>query len=672
MMSVMVAATYAQTPSGDSATQASTSKKKSAKKLKKKRGASSGSKTKGAAASSSADPKNSNVIKADPIDPTAGVKIQIPSHLRDKGGKIRIRNLTTGREAILTIDDEEFISSDVVKTLTDGSTKLLVPEFSVLTSIKRSGRINAPSDPSVGMAFTKEKFLYSQPVWKPVPFALQKLPGGGTKIYIDTKQSTFLLSPEAAAARRDLKEDVGIRKLFDVGFRALKAHKFDVSLESFRRLLAKKDVLTEVQLRQASLGHGISSFHQKGCQAIEADFKIADQDPKNFDDVSYYRALCFVEAKRFDDAGGLFRDLARRQSPVYAEQARFYSGVVSENQEKYDEAESAYLDTIDFANDQRIVGLAKERVEIVKRLKAERNYENKWFALSMSAGTGYDTNVVSLPASLSPADYNLTNVKSISYLGLGSFDIKPKFSRGVDNHLRYTLLALHYQDAAISAASDVQSHDGAFAMDFGMGPTDGVGFTADYNSVFLGPVKTSHEYLVTTSGEVHWNSMEGEPAAPTGDTVWSFKTSLVRPRVAAPTAATNSRANAYLLSWRYTSRANLPSVMGPGFDLEYRPSSGVDNSYVSPTLSGNWSHPFGSEKSGLYLSHEGVLQDTYYYQHTTVKRNDYILKYTGSLSMVWWQKVEAKLQFIGTMSFSNVTTYTFKKVQLNFLVSTSF
>jgi len=618
-------------------------------------------------------PSSSSVAKkSDPIDSSKGVEIKIPEHLQKKGSKLRIRNLSTGKEVILTVGDEDFISSDVVRNLTESSTMSLVPEFSVLTSVKKEGRINAPSDPSLSRNFNKGKFAYVQPIWRPVPFALQKISSGATKIYIDTKQSAVPLSADEAAKRRALQESAGLKKLFDVGFKALSSYRFAISLEAFKRILDKSDYLSETQLRQAHLGHGISSFHQKGCQHIDADFKIADQDPKNFDDVSYYRALCFVEARRFDDAGGLFRDLTKRLSPTYAEQSRFYLGVVAENQERFDEAETAYMDTIDFANDQRVVGLAKQRLEIVKRLKAERSYESKWFAMSLSSAVGYDTNVVALPQGLSPSDYNLSNVKSLNYMGLASFDIKPKLSARVENHLRYTFLAMHYQDSAISSTSDLQTHNAAFSADFAIGAKDNMGFTVDYTSVFLGPIKTSNEYLANIGGELRWSFLKGETKAPSGDMTWNFKFTGTQPRVESLTAESNSEAQSYLLGWRYNSRKNLPSVLGIGVDLEYRPSLGVDNSYFSPALLGTWAHPLAGESAGLYLSHEAQIQDSYYFERSSGTRNDYVFKYTGNLSKVWWEKVETKLQFIGTMSFSNVSTYRYNKAQINFLVSASF
>jgi hypothetical protein len=87
---------------------------------------------------------------------------------------------------------------------------------------------------------------------------------------------------------------------------------------------------------------------------------------------------------------------------------------------------------------------------------------------------------------------------------------------------------------------------------------------------------------------------------------------------------------------------------------------------------GTWSRPIGGEKSGFYMSHEGALQDSYYYERSVKKRNDAVLRYTGSVSSLWWQSVEAKLQFIGTLSYSNISNFTYNKMQINFLVSTAF
>ena len=615
----------------------------------------------------------SQKVTVEAIKTDKPVQIEIPERLRTSGAKLRIKNLTTGREVVLDISDEEFISSDIVKSLTDGTSKLLVPEFSILESTRRvQTQAGAPSDPGIGGYRNSKSIVYDQPIWRSIGFTTRKVKAGRTQILIDTKVQNTVLTPEQAERRRSLQESIGLKKLFDIGFRALAAKRFNIALEAFSRILKKQELLNAQQLSQASLGRGISKFHQEGCKNIEDDFRRADEDSKNFDDVSYYRALCFVEAKRFDDAAGLFKELARRQSPAYAEHARFYLGVVAENQERYDEAESAYLDTIDFAADKRVVELAKEHVAIVHKLKAEQNYENKWVTFMATLASGYDSNVVGLPQGLSPADYSLTQASSVSFMGLGSVELKPPFGKSVDNRLHYSFLALHYAAGAIANSYDVQSHDAGTSLDVRLGAQNIAGLGVGCNSVFLKPISVSTEYLATTSFSGKWAHVIGDPAVSTSDMEIDFKASLVRPRQAAIVPSYDSTANSYLVSSRYTVHRKSGSNLGDGLDIEYRPSTGSQNSYYSSTLYGRWDLPLGPEKWGISANQEAALQYTSYWQ-SVEKRKDYIARYTGSVARSWGEAVETRLQFVGTMSFSSQSAkYRYNKAQLNLLVTAFF
>jgi hypothetical protein len=156
--------------------------------------------------------------KTAPVPTENGVKISIPEHLRKKGGKLRIKNIETGKEAILEITDEEFISSDVVKSLLDGQNQSIVPEFSVLESVKTvRSRLPAPTDPSLGGFRISKSLVFDQPTWRTIGFRAQRLKSGIVKIDIDPKVQNIVISVEEAARRRSLKEAKNIRLLFEAG-----------------------------------------------------------------------------------------------------------------------------------------------------------------------------------------------------------------------------------------------------------------------------------------------------------------------------------------------------------------------------------------------------------------------------------------------------------------------
>jgi hypothetical protein len=597
------------------------------------------------------------------VDPTT--KIQLPPTV--KGKKVRIRNLQTGRETVLDVGDEDFIHSDQVRTILDPAQPVLVPEFSVLENERHSVPQRVPFPGGVGFYYSRS-LVFDQPYWRKLGYVTRKA-GPETRIVLEPQTQTASLSADEAARRRGLQEDRGLRKLFDIGWRALGIKRYDVGLEAFRRILARRERLDAEQLSQAFLGQGIARFHQQGCAAVDEDFREADRDARNADDVSYYRALCDVEGRKDAEAEAVFRELARKQHPRYAEQSRFYLGVIAENDERFDDAESAYLDTIDFANDASLVQMAKSRLDKLKRLKADYNYDRKWFSAAAVASVGYDSNVVALPQELSPADYNLTNAASFPFLGVVFTEVKPPLGETIDNRYRFTTVALHQSNGQVAETSDIQSYDASTSLAWTFNPKHSLGFGLGYNSLYRGLLGKSGEYLASTNFDLKWTKAVGSAETPEAVMETNVKTSLVRPRQAAVDPDFNTRANSYQLSWRYLVRRVSPHVFGPGVDFEYRPSSGRENSYWSLSVVGKWDRPIGPESWSMSLGHEGVLQYTPYFQ-SAGKRKDWVLRYTGSVSKLWTSWLETRVQVIGNLSFSSdKSNYQYQRAQANFLLT---
>ena len=591
------------------------------------------------------------------------LRIDLPSSV--KGKKVRIRNLETGREAVLDVGDENFLLSDSVRNLFDPEKPILTPEFSVLEIDKSSVPQRVPFPNGVGFYYSRS-LVFDQPRWRKLGY--RTLRGNvEIRIVLEPHLQTALLSADEAARRRSLMEDQGLRKLFDIGWRALGAKRYDVGLEAFGRMLKRREKLRPDQLSQAHLGHGIARFHQQGCATVNEDFLEADRDPRNADDVSYYRALCLVEARKDVEAETIFRELARKQHPRYAEQSRFYLGVIAENDERFEEAESAYLDTIDFASDAGLVQLAKSRLEKLRKAKAAYNYDRKWFSAALVASAGYDSNVVSLPQELSPADYSLSNVSSFPFLGVVYAELKPPLGDRFDNRYRLTAVALHHSNGQLVETSDIQSYDASTSLGWTMNPKNTATLGLGYNSLYRGPFGKSGEYLASTSFDLKWSRGIGPAANPSAVMDTSFKWALVRPREVAALPDYDLRATSYLLSWRYLFR-RTPNVYGPGIDVEYRPSEGRENSYAALTVLGKWDRPL-VESWALSLGQELALQYTPYYQ-TASDRKDWLVRYTGSVSRLWTSWMETRLQIIGNMSFSsNKSQYQYQRIQGNFLLT---
>lgn len=615
----------------------------------------------------------------------------MPEELRKKGGKVRIKNAATGQAKVIEVKDQEFISSDEVRDLMDPKTKVFKPEFAILGTEKRRKPLsNRRLKP--GTEMLTNSLVFDQPVWRELSFKSLRTRSGaivfrlegdtgrvlpGVRAYVDSPGATVVTSvplptPEEAARRRSLMEGGDSRKLFDIGWRSLAAKRYDLGLIAFSKLVARKEYLSAEEVTQAHLGRALSRFNQEGCGKVEEDFRVAERNPKNFDDVTYYRGLCAVEQKNFPAANAHFKALSNKSGSKYEESSRFFLGVVAENEDRLEDAESAYLDTIDFAKDAGLVNLAKTRLENVRRAKEARDYARRWLTAAFTGGLGYDTNVVALPRSLAPADYSLKGKSSPTMLGLMYTEIRPPWTRAIDLKFKYTLLNLRYLSTEISKNYNILSHEVGVGIGFTPSERDRITMDIAYNSIFKTTSGTLGEFMATPSFAVGWQGIFGPLEAPTSDMAVDLKVGLARPRVSAAAPSYDASANSYALTNRYNMREASGDVWGPGLDFEYHPAVGSEISYYSATALAKWDQPVGPEDWGLYSSQELSFQYVPYYQ-SSASRKDKLVKYTGSVAHMWWGVLETRLQYIGTMSFSSVpANYRYNKGQFNLLLSAVF
>jgi tetratricopeptide (TPR) repeat protein len=491
-----------------------------------------------------------------------------------------------------------------------------------------------------------------------------------------------LMVPKSANAGAALPDDeekvqyrklkpVDIAKLLERGQSELKAKRFDQSLSTFGEALAQGDALTPAQRADAELGRGLSSFHQKGCAAALKYLGEAAKDVRHEDEARYYQALCLVEDKKLAEADRLFEELVRKRSPRFAEESLFYRGFLADQEDRWGDAESAYQDTIDFAEQKRLVTLADERLRAMRARKLTAWSEQKVFFVTGSLGLGYDSNVVALPRSLAPSQYGLKSSSSLSALGVASISVKNPWVNPWDHRVRYNYLILHYLDSTIASGNDLQSHDVSTSLDKNLSQRDQGGVSLGYSSVWLGKAGVASEYLRLPSGELRWSRVMGDLEKPSALLNSSLRYTYNKSLSVPLTTDQDQNAQSILVSSRYLIRSSAPHMYGPGADLEFHPAKGKDNSYFAATAVGRWDLPVGPEKWQLFASQEASIGYAKYYQHT-LKRGDLSLKYSGTLTKIWAPWLETRLQVAGTMAFSNLSSYDFNRAQVNLGASVSY
>ncbi len=403
-----------------------------------------------------------------------------------------------------------------------------------------------------------------------------------------------------------------------------------------------------------------------GCAAARRDLETSAKDPRFVEETTYFLSLCAVESRDFPKAKEGFTKLVKEQSPKFQEPARFYLGVVADGQDEWTEAESHYLDTIDFAEDKRLVDLSKERLGAMKERRSRTWAENKVLTAFTSFGLGYDSNVVSLPQNLSPSSFGVTSPSSANAMFLGVLEAKNPWVKAVEHRVRYTGVVLHQLRSEL-VANDLQSHELATSLDRPVTKDDFVGMTLGYNGLFVGRLADFPHYMNVASLDLRWTRVT--EAVPGRDVEWTstLRGSLYDAKVGEGTS-TDADGHGYRFGLFRTVREGLVSK-APGFEFECRPADGTDAAYWAASLVGRYELPVGPKDWALKLSNEAALQWTSYYASENGRR-DTLLRYTGALARLWAPYFETRLQLTGQMNFSTESvTNRFNRFQTNLTAS---
>ena len=445
----------------------------------------------------------------------------------------------------------------------------------------------------------------------------------------------------------------------------MKARQYGYSLATFDDVLKKPMDLSEKQRERAHFGRGLSRFHQRGCGPMEEDFKTVEDSEEFRDDIRYYRALCAIEANDPKKARLLFTQVRDGGAERYADATRLYLGIVAELEEDFETAEGTYLDTIDFSQDQNLVSLAKDRLSQMKERRARAEYARKIFSVLGTLGGGYDTNAISLPASLTPADYSVQSSASPTWIGALMIEAKNPWLMSAVQKFSYNGFALGNTSAEIAPKSDVHAHEVGANISWTSNAGTGWTTAATYNLIYLGKIGASLPYLKTPSLKV--DAMKALDANNPSPRVWqsSTKFSYVIPAQAPLSTATD--ATAYDFSHR--SVVKIPKQgfsWGPGFDTEWKLSKGSENSFIAANALVNYQRELGwwnlnfSQDAGAGLSS--------YYQ-SAATRKDWAFKYSASISRLITAKLESRLQVSATKTISNNAAFQYDRYQASFLLT---
>lgn len=579
---------------------------------------------------------------------------------------VRIRNASSNREKIITLKRpfRNFgkVPDPIVNELTVNGTAQMSPKFSVLT-YRRRVEVDSNLTDSVGA----KSLMYDQPLWIDLGFRLTR-ENGKILIVLDPRLETTVLSGAQAAMFQGKIDQKTIQKLFKLGWDSIRANRFDLAEEAFVKLVARQDLLVPEKKSEASLGLAISLFNQKGCSESLEHLAVADREEKFKDDVSFYRARCFMETKRDPEAEPLFKALSEKNHPNYGDQSRFYLAVVADVGNRFDDADAGYSDVIDFAKDPELQKIARARLDNLRARRLDYEYQHKWFNLILSQQFGFDTNVVSLPSTQTAASAGVSSKSAVNAATLGLLDLRvPWKSKTWDQKFSYMFLNLHYFKDDLSKTFDLQLHDVSMPVAYKASRENEFEFKPNYSSVFLGPISTSKEFMALFGGALKWKKKIFKGEAPLRDFENTLKITATRPKTVATVPDLDSTAMGYKLSSRATFYERAPHMYSVGLDAEIKLAAGKENSMYATALNGNYSLPMGPETWQTTLSNDVGLTYTSYFRAAS-PRYEMLTSYTAGIGRLWASRYDTRLQGVANFNTSNNSSKKYNKFQINAVV----
>lgn len=600
------------------------------------------------------------------------------------GDRLRIRNLSSGAQIVVNINSNHpFVSASVLSRLVSSPDQEWLPEFSVLASnvprkatrdvIPPALRVRRSVLESRGQSAAETQSM-EQLTWRVLGYRLLRAPSGLTYLEVSDGVKTLFITPEQAARRLKAKEQRNLSRLFDLAWRAMAIQRYDIGRDGFSKIQKREKLLDTEQKAQVNLGMATSSYHLEGCsKSVDSYLIEADRDVQNRDDVSFYRALCNLAREDYKDAEILFKDLVEKQHAGYSEASSFYLGVIAEADERFDEAETAYLDTIDFAADSSLVTLAQQRLQNVRALKQIHSYQTKWISGGLNLGIAYDSNVVALPGELSPASYGLTKQSSLVSTDIAFLSLTPPWSPSFTHSLSYNFLISKHFDEGISKIYDSHAHDIGTQFQFNSSLSTSHSLGYSWSSISLGPLGSSQETLRSQTAYYLLRNMVGSSESRTPSFLdLTFRFLAIRPTLPVTIPETNLNSNGYAFTAKYSRRSSYPHVHGPEGTIEVRPSEGSENSLRELRGGYFWDYTFAGGRSPWYVSQSGYFSFKTYYE-SALKRKDYALNYLGSIGRTWGGGFDTKLQAQGILNFSTrKIDYQYKQSSISLLVTAYF
>ncbi|MGZ3771008.1 MAG: tetratricopeptide repeat protein [Bdellovibrio sp.] len=409
--------------------------------------------------------------------------------------------------------------------------------------------------------------------------------------------------------------------------------------------------------------YGVSLYKIENYKKSLALLSIAEGNETNKTELRYFKGLNHMKLQEYDQAQDEFTEVEEENDPNVSAPASFYAGSIAYRKENYESARKHLEYTIDNSKDPKVDQQAEDLLEEIDRREAFLNRTKEQFKYSLTAGFGYDSNV------LNTALQNLaSNAEALRFNYGGNFlyrflyDYQNEFSGEVSLNDMYSMTPSFQPDATLQSADPLvlsaslpyhrQSLLGKRVVNWG--------FTPQYQSISMSlDNKERKQILSSMIGKFDANFMLNSEWMSS----YRFEYSADTSSIAAATPDDNLSGTRMAVGTTQTKLLNQRGTNTWNYSLDYTMNQAEGNNYKYNKIGLGVGY---TDK--IFHEHDGTLRLDFAsqtYPQATSGRADTLGALSASLGKEYWPSTYLTYSTQFNANSSNVPAYRYDRVVLN-------
>lgn len=413
--------------------------------------------------------------------------------------------------------------------------------------------------------------------------------------------------------------------------------------------------------------HGVSLYKTDDYKKSLAILSIAEGHAANKTELTYFKALNHMKLQEYDQAFEEFTAVKEENDESLSAAASFYAGNIAYRNEDYPVARENLEYTLDRSKDPKIDQQAEDLIEEIDRIEAFQNKAKEQYRYSLTAGMGYDSNV------LNTALQNLaTNAEAVRFNYGGSFlyrflyDYRNELSGEINLNDSYSVTPSFQPDSTLQSTDPLvlsvglpyrrQSLVGKRVVNWGINP--------QYQTITMSLDERERKQILTsTIGKFDANFMLNADWMSS----YHFEYSADTSGITAATSDDELSGTRMTLGTTQTRLLNQRGTNTWNYALDYTRNQTQGKNYLYNKLGVGVGY---TDK--VFSDHDGTLKFDYSYQNypqASTSRTDNLAALSATLSKEYWPSIYLNYSGQFNVNSSDVSTYRYDRFVFNISVT---